>query len=293
MKVKIIVNPVSGGGYAKEVWSSLQPKFKSFDYSVEVTNGVGHATEIAGEAVKDGIEYIVCVGGDGTVNEVLQAIVKTDTVIVPISAGTGSDFVKTTNVTDIDSVISHINNGDSVLVDSALLKYEDSERYFINVLEVGFGASVMKRVNSHRKVRGTRSFTSAVFRELLNLKSFRFNIISDAFSGSLDAVEIVVANGRYFGGGMLASKMSSITDGKLDVHIIDSMGRLKLISKLSKLRSGEYVNDRVVTNMTLKSIKIYGDSAPVEMDGECIGNTPAEIQVIPKSVRIIGDEHLS
>lgn len=261
-------------------------QFKEFELEYFLTKGPGDATEFSKNAVKSGSDYVLCIGGDGTLNEVIQSLAGSDTALVPVSGGTGSDFVKTLKFKDIESVRNAMANNRIRQIDLGLAKKEDEKRYFINILEVGFGASVMKRVNSHRKSRGGFSFTSSVLALLPFFKPFRVNLNVNRSEENLDLAEMVVANGKYFGGGMLASPDAELDDGLLNVHVVSGVGKLQMISKLGKLRNGSYISDPSVHSYKVNHLKISGD-APVELDGEDFGQLPVEISVAEKSLKII------
>ena len=172
------------------------------------------------------------------------------------------------------------------VIDLAMVKYSAGTRYFANVMEIGFGASVMARVNAGRRGR-MNPFTVSVLRELPHLKSYHLHIDSGKERRDMEAIEVVIANCRYFGGGMLASPLSDPTDGLLDLHGVPKMSRLSLIGRFSKLRSGEYVRLDEVLNISSSEFRISGDAAPFETDGECIGSTPVEISVARSALRVL------
>ncbi len=286
MKVYAIVNPVAGGGYAGEIYRSVLKEFEGFDFDFHLTSGPGNATELAKSAVEQGYSHLVCVGGDGTLNEIVQAIAHTDIVLVPVSAGTGSDFVKTTSLRDIPSIVGAMRNGSSSPVDLGKITREGETRYFLNILEVGFGAQVMQRVNSRKKVHDGRSFTSAVLASVPSYHPYEVKISHEEGSQSLKIAEMIVANGKYFGGGMLAAPDAVIDDGLFDVHIVNGAGKIQLLMKLRKLRDGSHVKDIMVTSLKTSGIRIEGD-APVEIDGENFGTLPIEVSVEKNALRLI------
>jgi YegS/Rv2252/BmrU family lipid kinase len=284
LKVTAIVNPAAGSPTVSRRWPAIKEKLSTLNPEIIYTRRPGDATSIAVRVVKEETDYLLCVGGDGTINEVLQGVVNSRTVLVPVSAGTGSDFVKSIGNPSLESIIEAVKNNSYADVDSALTVIGGNRRYFLNILEAGFGSVVMEYVNTHRKSLG--SFNRGVLSSLKNLRKYEMTFESDAYTGTLKTVEVVVANGRYFGGGMLAAPGASITDGLLDVHIVGAIGRLGLAAKFGKLRDGTYVDDRNVTSFRTSSISIKGN-APVEADGENIGTAPLEITVMHNSVRIV------
>lgn len=286
MKVHAIINPVAGGGYASEIYSSVLEEFREFKVAHTLTRAPGDATRIAGEAVQEGTDYILCIGGDGTLNEVVQAMAHSDSVLVPISAGTGSDFVKTLGFRDIQSVIQSMKQKSSMQMDLGVIEHESGSRYFLNILEIGFGASVMKRVNSRKKVRGGSSFTSSLLALLPFFKPYPVKLVSEGVEEPLTLAEMVVANGKYFGGGMLAAPSAQLDDGLFDIHIVKGMGKLQMISKLRNLRDGSYVEDPAVKSLRVDKLEIKGD-APVEIDGEDYGNLPVRIRLEPGALKVL------
>ncbi len=289
MKVTAIVNPNAGGTYAAEIYKSVLEQFRDFEVQSYLTSGPGHATELAEEAVKNGSDFLLCIGGDGTLNEVIQSLARSKTILVPISAGTGSDFVKSLGFNDIDSVKKAMENGAFRDIDLGLAEGKDQKRFFINILEVGFGASVMKRVNSRRKTRGGFSFTSSVLALLPFFKPFDVQVTVDGRDDKLELAEMVIANGRYFGGGMLAAPEALLDDGLLEIHIVSGVGKLQMISKLGKLRNGSYIKDPSVTSYRTDRLEIAG-TAPVEMDGEDFGGLPLKISIVEKCLRVIAPD---
>lgn len=284
----LILNPVSGGGYVMEKWPDIKRSLQGLDYTTVITERPGHAEEIAREAVNSNAEYVICAGGDGTLNEVLQAMVGTNTTLVPISAGTGSDFIRSSPL-DTESITDLIRDHAKKRIDCGIVRYQGGERYFLNILEIGFGASVMQRVNARKNTRTGNVFVKSVLREIWDLKYYEMVIGLSQGTEDIRATEIIIANGRYFGGGMKASPDSVLDDGMLDVHIIRDIGMIRMLAGLSSLRNGKYVKKKTVRNMILKNISVGGDPAPIEADGETLGTTPAMISVVPESVNVLSD----
>ncbi len=286
MKVTAIINPSAGGNYASEIYRSVLDQFREFELEHFLTSGPGDATEIADKATKNGSDYILCIGGDGTLNEVVQSLAGASTVLVPISAGTGSDFVKSLSFKDIPTVREAMRESLTKKIDMGVARQGTESRYFVNILEVGFGASVMRRVNAHRKSRGGHSFTASVLALLPFFKPFKVAMKVNGKDVHLDLAEMVVANGRYFGGGMLAAPKAELDDGLLDIHVVSGVGKLQMISKLGKLRNGSYIDDPTVQSYRAERIEITGN-APAEMDGEDYGSSPLEISVARSRLNII------
>ncbi len=281
--VKMIVNK-KAGDFSEDRLQTVLDSVSGLNIDVLETSGPGNATELARD-IEEGT-YLMVYGGDGTINEVAQSLVGKDVVMVPLKGGTGSDFQKTVGALEPDQIENAVNRGLRTKIDAVKVSFNDGERYFLNVMEVGMGAQVMQRVNRREKT-WLDPFTSAVLHEMRGVRNYSFNLVADGFSTGLKSPEIVVANCRYFGGGMLASPNSNPVDGRLEVHAIRQMNKMSLLLNLTKLRSGKYVKLRQVINLSSRSIRIEGERAPVEMDGEVAGHTPLKAEVVPEGISVL------
>lgn len=289
MNILFIVNPAAGNWKAKKEWANIDNLLKETikDYQVEFTEYPGHATEIAKKAAAEGYETIVSCGGDGTLNEVINGIVDSEVKCALIPLGTGSDFGKTIGVRTVSDSIKVLSGSKSSKVDTASVTFDDTgkSRFFMNVLEIGFGAEVMKYVNSHEKF-GRFSFIIGVLSVLRKLKKFKIGTENNGNS-EIDTIEVIVANGRYFGGGMLASPSSSIGDGVLDVHVLRPVSRLTTILRLRNLMNGTYIEKGFSLESKTKNIHFKEKGMLVEMDGEVVGETPVKISIKEGSVNFL------
>ena len=286
MNVHAIINPTAGGGYSAEIYPTIMSQLRRLNITHSMTTKPGDAEQMAQKAVSDGVDYLFCIGGDGTLNEVVQALQNSDTVLVPISGGTGSDFVKTLGYRDMQYVLEAVESGNIIKVDLGVVQSDLGKRFFINILEVGFGAKVMKRVNSRRKIRGGASFTSSVLATLPTFRPYRVRMILPNADMTDSVAEIVVANGRYFGGGMLAAPSAELTDGLLDIHVVQGMNLFRMMAKLRKLRDGSYVDDPAVRSYRADSVHFIGD-APVEIDGEDYGQLPVMVSAEKLALKVL------
>ncbi len=288
MKVLFILNPTAGNGRAGKEWPLVEEIIKDEfpGYKVERTEYPGHATEIAGRAIGERYDTIVSCGGDGTLNEVLNGVVGSDVKIGLIPLGTGSDFGKTIGVRDIRRAIEVLKGEKVKKADVAMATFneEGKRRYFINSLEIGFGAEVMRYVNSHPRY-GRLSFIIGILSVLRKLRKFR--IANGSNNPEMETIEVIVANGKYFGGGMLASPSSSISDGILDIHILRPVSRLTTIMRLRNLMDGSYIEKGFSHESKAKEIHFSNEGNLVEMDGEVVGKTPVTVSIRENEINLI------
>ena len=286
-RIHAIVNPNAGGGYSSNVWPKVKNLLSKYELTYSITEKHGDAELFAKKAIEDGNEFIAVVGGDGTLNEVVQPCAEKDITIIPVSAGTGSDFVRNFSINREGSIQDMIDQNISVEVDMGVAESSMGKRYFANIAEAGFGAEVMKRMNSHKKKRGGGSFTSTILMELYNFKKFQCTVKSEEYEETLDASEIIIANGLYFGGGIKAAPDAAMSDGLLTVHIIRGAGRAKLLMNLRKLKNGSYIYDREAVSFHTRKLQIDGN-ALVEIDGEDYGKLPSSFSINPKALKVLG-----
>lgn len=286
MKIGLIVNPIAGGGIAINSLDDIKHNLGDVD-EITVTGKPGEAMEISKRFVDSNFDFVVVAGGDGTLNEVSQGLIGTETVLVPLALGNGSDFTRTTGRIQANAVMKALKEKNVRAIDTAQVESNGKKCYFINIMEIGFGASVMKRFNARRKPAGSTSFTRQILMEAFKLKSYRTEMTIDESEFTCSITEAVIANGRYFGRGLLASPDSVIDDGLLDIHIIGSMGKGKFLMKLGKIRDGSYTSEKEVRNFRCSSFKMRTPGIPLEVDGEFIGHSPLEVNIVPKSLKVL------
>ncbi len=289
MSILFIVNPAAGKGKAEKEWPAIakliQENFSEYD--VEFTQRSLQATEIARNAVLKGYDAIVSCGGDGTLNEVINGLAGSEIKVGLIPLGTGSDFGKSIGVRSVEESISTLKANKVERIDVPNVTFEETgkSRVFINVLEIGFGAEVMRYVNSHPK-GGRYTFVRGILSTVRKLKRFKPGI-ENGDQKDLETIEVIVANGKYFGGGMLASPHSILSDGILDVHILKPVSRLTTILRLRNLMNGSYIEKNFSFESKVKSIRFTEKGNLVEMDGEVVGTSPITVNVMQKGVNFI------
>lgn len=287
MKIFFIINPVAGNGKTLAQWNMHREEIFTHlgKQDFEFTKYQGHATEIAKRVSSEDYDAIVSVGGDGTLNEIINGIDGKPVSIIPF--GTGSDFGKTIGIRGMEDFIGAIKKGRRIHVDLPLAEFPELSisRYFINILEIGFGAEVMSFVNRHKSF-GKYSFIFGILLTLSKMKKFDVSLVENDHE-KYSTIEIIVANGKYFGGGMLASPDSNVEDGLLDVHILKPVSRIKSIVQLRSLINGEYIKKGYSFDFKSDKIYIEGKGIRVEMDGETVGRLPVRIYTGKKKVDFI------
>ncbi len=305
MNVHFIVNPASGGGLGRTMWPRLEPELtKCFaEHHVVYTERRGHATVLASEALAHGASLVVAVGGDGTINEVVNGFfdggrpVNPDAEFGMINLGTGSDFARTIRFsTDIVDFLKPLCVARSEPCDLGRCTFTTpdgatQERYFINIADLGIGGEVARKKAAVEKWRlGRLGYLWTTFSTMLAYRNIPAEIaIDDHPPIATNMFSVIVANGKYFGGDMLISPYSEIYDGYFDVIVIGDVGTFKKIFTMRKVYQGRHLDLKEVGFFRAKKITVRTTRpALLDCDGEQPGQTPATFEVIPHAIRIKG-----
>ncbi len=298
-----VVNPVSGNGRTRRRWREYERFFRTHlkhPFDVRTTQRPAHATEITREAVQSGTRTIVAVGGDGTLNEVVNGYLDgtgrpwdPESRLAVFSVGTGSDFIKTLGGgREAEDVARRLNEDRVRTIDAGVCEFAESgaprARYFINVAEVGSGGAVVDRVNRTTKILGGRmSFLLAILRTLPKYRNTRMAFEADG-GPRQEAImnDLVVANGRFFGGGLMPAPHADLEDGLFDVVVIGDIDFKTTRKNLPLLREGKHLDLPYVTWFRAKELVTHTADEMIDLDGEFVGRHPRRFQILPRDVRI-------
>ncbi|WP_171823471.1 hypothetical protein [Thermogymnomonas acidicola] len=291
MEVPVIVNVTSGHGRYREALPAVRRELSPFSLSIFTTSSPGEATQVMERIAGEGHQTVVVVGGDGTVNSLLESAIAFDVCLVPFQAGTGSDLVRSFHWRAGRSVAEMIRDEEFRRIDVCEARYLEGTRLFVNIMEVGFGARVVSRVNRSGGGHGRLPpFEIAVLGgELPGLRAYELDLLYGEQVAHYRAIEVILANGRYFGGGgMLSAPYADLTDGLVDVHVIggEMGGRISLLARFRHLVDGSYVRMPGIASMRAERIEIKG-KAPTEVDGENSLEAPVTVAVRRQALRVI------
>jgi diacylglycerol kinase (ATP) len=245
---------------------------------------------------------VVAVGGDGTLNEVVNgffhngAPIPTATKLAMVPLGTGGDFRRTLRIPlDTKAAIEVLTTGLVRRLDAGCVTYQDHDgntavRHFINIADAGLGGEVVHRVNTEPKTFGAATFTLTSFRTLLTYKNKPMSVNVDGNSRDLVAQQVVIANCQYFGGGMRMAPAASPTDGVFDVILVGDAGKLETIRRLGDIRSGKHLDQRnpKIQLVYGKRISVTStEKVRLDLDGEQPGFLPALFEIQPGAIEFI------
>ena len=303
-KTAFIVNPHAGNGSTGSIWPFIESLAKDrlglFD--TYMTRKPGDAVIFAKNAIAEKTSLLVCVGGDGTLNEVVNGVmnheesVRSNVTLGFIPNGTGCDFVRTVSrPKDIEQAMDLIASDHTRSIDLGVLflknhKGCDRCRYFHNIASFGLGGEVSRRVNRTTKALGP--FISFIWATLISVflygtKTIRI-LVDGSFEKKVSVWNMVVANGQYHGGGMWVAPDASVCDGLLHLTIIGNLTISEVFLNLSKLYNGRiYDIDKVIARTCRKVAAISDDRVLLEVDGEQPGMLPMVAKIVPDAIQII------
>jgi diacylglycerol kinase (ATP) len=295
----LICNVRSGRGGVGKALPAIAAELnrRGLDYEIRETTHAGHATEIARDVVTAGGRFVVAVGGDGTVHEVVNGMIAEDKPIQPeavmgvVAAGTGCDFIKTFGLPASPAdAVRHLDGDASFAIDIGKITYHkdgvETIRYFANIAEVGIGAAVVARAERLPRWLGPTVYLLAFWMTMRKHRpaNVKVDLVDRVYEGRMN--NLVVANCQFFGGGMKIAPKAAPTDALLDIQI-EHARKKDAIAMMPKVFKGEHLPHPAIEEAKRVRCSITSDTTLlIEADGEVLGHTPATFEVLPELVRL-------
>ena len=301
---RAIVNPAAGGHSTYIEWPLISKRLidKGLLFDYVYTEGAGHAIELAREAANTDYRYIIAVGGDGTVNEVVNGILNStgshNTILGIVSAGTTCSFARSVGI-PLDPVNSCnlLTSQNRLSIDVGIVEYtregQNLRRFFVNEADVGLGATVVEASKHITNYFGRKiNYLSHVLGGLATLVSYKNKRITLCVENETedvcDCAMLVIANGAYFGGGMHMAPNAKPNDGLLDMVIFGDMGKSDLLKIWTMTYKGYHVSHDKVRLLKIRNVAIQcAEKILVEADGELLGEGPVSFSVVPSALNIV------
>jgi YegS/Rv2252/BmrU family lipid kinase len=311
MKPFLVVNPRSANGATARHFDSIAQAVRSAvgDCTHAFTERPMHAAEVTRKALSEGCDLVIAVGGDGTINEVVNGFfekaapgeaprpLRPGAALGIVPQGTGGDLRRTVGLDgDLRKSAPRLK-GEARKIDVGHVEYQDESgrpaaRYFINVAEVGVGARVVDIANSSSKILGGKiSFALASLRALIGWKDVALRASFDG--GPLEELSVTtlaIANGRYFGGGMMVAPEAKLEDGLFHVTIWSGYTLADFVFKSGAMYDGTHTRLKGTRTLSARTVRLDpggSERVGLEVDGEGIGRLPATFTLLPGALQLV------
>ena len=293
-----LVNPASANGSTGRRWPELARRAAAagLEGATLFSERQGHLAELAREAALDGAELLVVVGGDGSVNEVANGLAglgrQPEVAVVP--RGTGWDFSRTFGIPrKIDDAVQVALEGDVRTIDLGRASYRawdgsDATAFFANVASAGMSGAIAKRANETTKALGGKaSYLWATFAVFSGWEATEIEVAVDGERRAGPMFDVVVANGRFFGGGLEVCPEAEPDDGLFDVLTIGDVTKRDLVQTMPKMYRGTHLPHPKAELLRGSSVTVTSETPlPIELDGEQPGTTPVRFEVVAGALRL-------
>lgn len=289
-----IVNGAAGGGRCRSRFDAARKRLEAGGVTLDVrfTEGPGHATELVRNASADGEKRFLSVGGDGTGFEVVNGLyprATNDVSVAMLPLGTGNSFLRDFGILGEDAAIEAIVRGTPNPVDVVRMTHASGELHYINLLGLGFTASVGKLTNDRFKGLGVLGYVAAVVLQVARLEHSVEPIVIDG--GAVDsraAAMLVFSNSQYTGGAMKMAPKASVADGNLDVIRVGALSRGGLLRQFPKIFSGTHVDGPDVEEARAHTVEFTSPRMqPCMIDGEILELAPKRLEILPRALTVI------
>lgn len=303
-RTHVIVNPAAADGRAGRLWPHLKQALAAVlpaGWRYTMTSGPRQAPEIARQVVMAGSRLLVSVGGDGTLNEVVNGffsgseLLTPDLLLAVVPIGTGGDYCKTFGIdSSWQEAVARLRSGAPHLIDLGRLTCMDHQgrevmHHFVNIASFGASGLIDEKVNNTTKILGGKaSFLIGTIRGLLEYRNQRVRLTVDDYAPRDMLINTVaVAIGRCFGGGMRIAAQAAPDDGLFDIVILSNSGILNFLKGARKLYRGTHLREPDVELIRGRLIKAESNERVlIDMDGETPGRLPATFEILHRPIRL-------
>lgn len=280
MKYVFIINPASGKTDYDKIKQNIMKTLENENYEIYETKAPKEATEIASRFKNEENTIVYSVGGDGTLNEVVNGIAKGKCKLGIIHTGSGNDFYRTLKEAQTENVRLDLGKVNG--------------RYFINIASVGMDAETCNNANKIKsKIKLHSSYYLALIHTFLTFKSksLKLKIDKNVYAG--DYIIAAICNGKYYGGGFKIAPVASFDDNQFDIYLVSKASKFKLIKILLALLKSEHEKYNEVRKYTGKNITITSENnLIVNIDGEITISKNIEIEMIEDALIIYNNNEL-
>lgn len=303
----VVVNERAGGGAMADVFRRAEHRLEDAigAFDLAFTDRPGHATLLTRRGLEEGARRILVAGGDGTVNEAANAFFDDegesrwpDAVLGFVPGGTGGDLRKTLGVPDLETALRAAAAGSTRAIDVGRLTYTGTDdrkqrvRYFLNITSFGISGLVDRYVKGFGMLPGQFAYAAASLRAMLTYRNARVRLrvegAGEAVDETLEVNTIAVANGRFFGGGMMIAPEAEIDDGRFDITVLGNLGFMEVVGLTRSIYKGTHVQHPKVSTYRGTTVKADSDEEVLlDVDGEPLGQLPARFELLPRALKVL------
>lgn len=301
----VIANPAASGGGVGRDWAELSARVRAAfpDAKLLQTSGAGDGRRLAREAVESGASRVLSLGGDGTHNEVINGLLDASpdpeaVTFGALPAGTGGDFCRMYACDKtIDATLEHLRAGVTSPLDLGVVEGLDDDgepltRAFLNIASCGASGLVDRFVNaSSKRLGGKASFFIASLRATWAYTPATVKLRLDGHDIGTYAINSVLAcNGRWAGGGMFFAPDASLSDGVLEIVVIEDVTPSRILPLATRIYRGEHASLPFVHTFRGRTLRVEPIEATawLDIDGEAPGVAPCTIRVLPRPLQLLG-----
>ncbi|MEP9389487.1 diacylglycerol kinase family protein [Mesorhizobium sp. KR9-304] len=306
MKVGVILNPVAGGGRLKRHWLDIGVALKAAfgDFDLRETQAAGDGSTLAMDLAANGCGLVIAAGGDGTLSEVADGLIKgaaegNRAALGILPCGTGADFARGVGLEgNFATTIRRMAASKGRAIDAGRVSYIDdhgalASRHFINIASLGVSGAVARAVNADERKGRVSAKALFYWRTVAEFIRYRFQTVRITVDNG-EPIEasvglVAAANGRFFGGGMMVAPDAELDDGQFDIVILRAAGKLGLVRDMRLLYGGRHRNHHAITILRGKRVTVepLGNAdLLVEADGESPGRIPATFEILPGAIML-------
>ncbi len=303
--IHFIINPAAAAGRTERRWFRLfpyLPRHLPDNFTYSLTAYPGQAYRIARLAVQYGCKQIVVMGGDGTIQEVVNGLFHHGELIEPgvrlgiLNSGTGQGLARSLGLPErFDEQLQLLQNGRVRPIDLASVTYPGKDghlhrRLWVNECQIGLGGQVVQKLHGHTKrLGGFLAFGVTALSTAMRYPAHRMEIALDGFRQiQRPVLGIVIGNGALTGGGMHLTPLAQPDDSYLDVLLIHSQNFIARLRNFPKIYSGTHIDCRDFSYFRARKIEITGSGeVPIAADGEFLGSLPATVEILPGALPVM------
>lgn len=283
----LILNPASGGGRAA---ARLREAMATLDFTVRETTGPSHATELAEEACREGVGTLAVAGGDGTLFEVVNGLMRHSKrpALAVLPVGSGNSFIRDFKIFSADDTLRALRDGSQRPADVLTLSHTQGQYHFANLCSLGFSACVAATTNARFKFAGALGYALGVGAELKRYAPAPQPAESDVGPFGASALALLtISNSQCTGGAMRMAPQADPSDGRFDVIEVGALSRLALLRAFPRLYRGTHTALAAVRCAQATELRFtQPKQQPVMLDGEVFELSPERIDITPSALQV-------